>query len=152
VGFNVSFKGNIQMNKREKIQLIRDSIKASKGPGKCRYVIGNKPGCIIGQIASRCGVPIETLKQWDESDLPRVEGVYSANPIGPNPSTALSSLLHFNDPKALKLISLFKGVCDLSYLQNKWDNCMVGLTLTQARKRLTKIFEQALVDKGIKAG
>jgi len=42
---------------------------------RCKYVENDGPSCIVGHVASRLGVPIETLKEWDEGFLQQVPTV-----------------------------------------------------------------------------
>lgn len=41
-----------------------DSVVHAQGPGACKYVVGEKPHCVIGQYAFRCGVTIQGLRGW----------------------------------------------------------------------------------------
>lgn len=53
---------------KKQYESLVESVVAAKGAGSCQYVIDGKPGCVIGQYASRCGVSIKSLKAWDAKD------------------------------------------------------------------------------------
>ncbi len=56
-----------------RIKKLRAAIDAARKPGNCAYVVGGKPCCVIAQLAHSEGVPLATLRQWDERGLPIAE-------------------------------------------------------------------------------
>lgn len=47
---------------QEDKNLLIESIKAAKNSRT--YVVGDEPGCVVGQIAVRLGVTVPQLKNW----------------------------------------------------------------------------------------
>jgi hypothetical protein len=52
----------IKLTQEDKNLLI-ESIKAAKNSRT--YTVGNEPGCVIGQLAFRLGVPLESMNEWE---------------------------------------------------------------------------------------
>ena len=48
---------------QEDKNLLIESIKAAK-PSRT-YTVGDEPGCVVGQIASRLGVSLESISRWE---------------------------------------------------------------------------------------
>jgi hypothetical protein len=52
------------MKNKNKIELLNKAIDLAQGPGKCQYVIDDKPGCVIGQLCALQGVEIAQMSTW----------------------------------------------------------------------------------------
>lgn len=60
------------MNKPPITPEIRDrlhlAIDRARGRGKCKYVIDNAPGCVIGQFGALSNIPIDVLQFGSEEE------------------------------------------------------------------------------------
>ncbi len=69
---------------------LHASIDAARLPGSCRYLSGDKPACVIGQLAVLEGISETVISQWDGvgtgvvfsvRDVSEVHPVFSEYPI-----------------------------------------------------------------------
>ena len=44
---------------------LRAAIDCAEGPGLCMYHLGNRPGCVIGQLGVLEGASLKKLQEWD---------------------------------------------------------------------------------------
>lgn len=92
----------------EQIKTLHKAIDLAVLPGGCQYVTNDAPSCVIAQLATLEGAPLEILKMWNVS----ARG---------GDSKKIGSLINDGDPTARRLGNKY-GDQLLIDLQEIWDS------------------------------
>ena len=98
-------------------ELILKACGKALGKGQCQYVHNNKPCCVVGQAAYLRGVPIQTMKKWDNNGGVSVQNLSKSLPFTYNQIEVLADL------------------------QNAWDN-NIYITRSKLKKLAIKSMKE----------
>ncbi len=108
---------------QDQAEKLRKAISQAQKFGGCKYVSEDKPCCVIAQLATLEGVPLEKLREWDEANSQSVLAI---------------------QPEELASYSFSR----LSQIQNFWDgigtvNEPMETRIDHARELMLAVVEEA---------
>lgn len=114
---------------KDQIKKLYAAINSAREPGGCKYVSDGVPCCVIAQLATLEGVPLETLERWNSTE-DILDGQDSITE------------LYAKQQPATGMLNEKYGIVFLRDLQDIWDN--VASTVRGGRAAMRKRVQAAI--------